>query len=79
MRDRKRNKLRRTQAQRLEITEEERAELRAQMSGQPPVIINQTDASQVSTNTSSSAVPAPIKDTAAPAGTVPGHPMFGYG
>ena len=29
----------------------------------PPVIINQTDASQVSTNTSSSAVPAPIKDT----------------
>lgn len=53
----------------------------AEVRRRPPetVIINQTDASQVSTNTSSSAVPAPIKDTSAPAGTSPGHPMVGYG
>ena len=52
-------------------------EMKAQQGG--TTIINQTDASQVSTNTSSSAVPAPIKDTTAPAGTSPGHPMYGYG
>ena len=51
--------------------------MKAQQGG--TTIINQTDASQVSTNTSSSAVPAPIKDTTAPAGTSPGHPMYGYG
>ena len=44
-------------------------EMKAQQGG--TTIINQTDASQVSTNTSSSAVPAPIKDTTAPAGTSP--------
>ena len=70
--DRKRERM----EARMNETEEEKAARRAES---PPVIINQTDASQVSTNTSSSAVPAPIKDTAAPAGTVPGHPMFGYG
>ena len=70
--DRKRERM----EARMNETEEEKAARRAEI---PPVIINQTDASQVSTNTSSSAVPAPIKDTAAPAGTVPGHPMFGYG
>ena len=37
--------------------------MKAQQGG--TTIINQTDASQVSTNTSSSAVPAPIKDTTA--------------
>ena len=69
--DRKRQQLSETQDENFEVREVRRRP--------PPVIINQTDASQVSTSTSSSAVPAPIKDTAAPAGTIPGHPMFGYG
>jgi len=69
--DRKREQLSETQDENFEVREVRRRP--------PPVIINQTDASQVSTNTSSSAVPAPIKDTAAPAGTLPGHPMVGYG
>ena len=65
--------------QRLSDEQDENFEVREIRRRPPPVIINQTDASQVSTNTSSSAVPAPIKDTAAPAGTLPGHPMVGYG
>ena len=69
--DRKREQLSETQDENFEVREVRRRP--------PPVIINQTDASQVSSNTSSSAVPAPIKDTSVPAGTVPGHPMYGYG
>jgi len=69
--DRKRQQLSETQDENFEVREVRRRP--------PPVIINQTDASQVSTSTSSSAVPAPIKDTSVPAGTVPGHPMYGYG
>ena len=69
--DRKREQLSETQDENFEVREVRRRP--------PPVIINQTDASQVSTSTSSSAVPAPIKDTSVPAGTVPGHPMYGYG
>ena len=63
----------------LQMTQEEKDELMASKGGMQPVIINQTDASQVSSNTSSSSTPAPMKDTSAPAGTVPGHPMYGYG
>ena len=69
--DRKRERLSETQDENFEVREVRRRP--------PPVIINQTDASQVSSNTSSSSTPAPMKDTSAPAGTVPGHPMYGYG
>ena len=69
--DRKREQLSETQDENFEVREVRRRP--------PPVIINQTDASQVSSNTSSSSTPAPMKDTSAPAGTVPGHPMYGYG
>lgn len=65
--------------QRLADEQDENFEVREVRRRPPPVIINQTDASQVSTNTSSSSTPAPMKDTGAPAGTVPGHPMYGYG
>ena len=64
--------------ERLSATQDENFDL-ASPPPPPPVIINQTDASQVSSNTSSSSTPAPMKDTSAPAGTVPGHPMYGYG
>ena len=64
--------------ERLSETQDENFDL-ASPPPPPPVIINQTDASQVSSNTSSSSTPAPMKDTSAPAGTVPGHPMYGYG
>jgi len=63
----------------LQMTQQEKDELMASKGETAPVIINQTDASQVSSNTSSSSTPAPMKDTSAPAGTVPGHPMYGYG
>ena len=69
--DRKREQLSETQDENFEVREVRRRP--------PPVIINQTDASQISSNTSSSSTPAPMKDTSAPAGTVPGHPMYGYG
>ena len=69
--DRKRERLSETQDENFEVREVRRRP--------PPVIINQTDASQISSNTSSSSTPAPMKDTSAPAGTVPGHPMYGYG
>ena len=65
--------------QRLADEQDENFEVKEVRRRPPPVIINQTDASQVSTNTSSSSTPAPMKDTGAPAGTVPGHPMYGYG
>ena len=68
--DRKRERLSQTQDENFDL---------ASPPPPPPVIINQTDASQVSSNTSSSSTPAPMKDTSAPAGTVPGHPMYGYG
>ena len=50
--------------------QKELADLKAQQ-GSGTVIVNNTDASTVSTNTASTSMPAPIKDTSPPAGSIP--------
>ena len=50
--------------------QKELADLQAQQ-GSSTVIVNNTDASTVSTTTATTSRPAPIKDTSPPAGSIP--------
>lgn len=56
-----------------EIAELQRELERMKAQGSGTVIVNNTDASTVSTNTASTSMPAPIRDTSPPAGSVPSY------